>query len=165
MTLNARHSWKLLRKNNRWKYGMTNVRKLAANRANARASTGPRTAAGKARAARNAFRHGLALSVLVDPSHKVEIDLLAREICSDCQDVQLHNLAYRIAAAQTDLIRIRKVRHDIVASSLNDNARKNPSAGDLGSITQRLAAIDRYERRALSRRKMAIREFSSLRNK
>ena len=38
---------------------MVSARMLAANRANAQASTGPRTAAGKARASRNAVRHGL----------------------------------------------------------------------------------------------------------
>ena len=37
------------------------VSKIEANRRNARASTGPRTAAGKARAAQNARRHGLNL--------------------------------------------------------------------------------------------------------
>ena len=41
---------------------MTSARKLEANRRNARASTGPRTAAGKARAAQNARRHGLSLA-------------------------------------------------------------------------------------------------------
>ena len=35
------------------------ARKLAANRANAQRSTGPRTAAGKARAAGNALVHGV----------------------------------------------------------------------------------------------------------
>ena len=38
---------------------MTSGRQLAANRANARRSTGPKTAAGKARSAGNARRHGL----------------------------------------------------------------------------------------------------------
>lgn len=38
---------------------MTSQRKIAANRANARNSTGPRTAQGKARSAANARRHGL----------------------------------------------------------------------------------------------------------
>lgn len=44
---------------------MTTLAKIAANRANARLSTGPRTPAGKAAAARNAVRHGLLASTPV----------------------------------------------------------------------------------------------------
>ena len=39
---------------------MTSPAKIAANRRNAQKSTGPRSAAGKARIRNNAFRHGLA---------------------------------------------------------------------------------------------------------
>jgi hypothetical protein len=38
---------------------VTSERKIRANRANARASTGPKTARGRSRAARNALRHAL----------------------------------------------------------------------------------------------------------
>jgi len=41
-------------------------------RANARASTGPKTAQGRARSARNTFRHALSLSVYSDP-HSSEL--------------------------------------------------------------------------------------------
>jgi hypothetical protein len=41
-------------------------RRRQANMANAKASTGPRTEAGKARSSRNAFRHGLNVSIWND---------------------------------------------------------------------------------------------------
>jgi hypothetical protein len=40
---------------------MTTEKQIAANRLNARRSTGPKTAAGKRRASQNALRHGLTL--------------------------------------------------------------------------------------------------------
>ena len=47
---------------------MSTDKQIAANRANALKSTGPRTASGKARAARNAFTLGLATHQLLAPS-------------------------------------------------------------------------------------------------
>jgi hypothetical protein len=44
---------------------MTSERQLAANRANARLSTGPRSDAGKLRSRRNAVRHGLAAETVI----------------------------------------------------------------------------------------------------
>ena len=38
-------------------------KQIAANRANAKRSTGPRTAAGKLKSSRNAYRHGLSSSM------------------------------------------------------------------------------------------------------
>ncbi len=55
----------------RWQY---------TNRLNARASTGPKTARGKARVGRNALRHGLSLPVLSDPAVAPEVAELARTI-------------------------------------------------------------------------------------
>ena len=51
---------------------MTNVCKIDANRANAKASTGPKTARGKTRAAQNALRHGLSLPILERQALSVE---------------------------------------------------------------------------------------------
>ena len=60
---------------------VTSERKSAANRCNARASTGPKTAAGKARVACNARRHGLTVPIAADPALAREVEVLAQAIC------------------------------------------------------------------------------------
>src|SRR5580700_3700425 len=60
---------------------VTTERKRAANRANARLSTGPRSAAGKARVKQNALRHGLNVAVADDPLLTEEIARIAGAIC------------------------------------------------------------------------------------
>jgi hypothetical protein len=99
---------------------VTSARKLNANRANARASTGPRTAAGKKRATRNALRHGLSLSVLGNPTLSAEAANLAREIAGEGATPDILELARWVAEAQIDLIRIRQARHDLLSRDLND---------------------------------------------
>src|ERR1700736_2770873 len=61
--------------------GYGSERKRAANRRNARSSTGPRTAAGKARVTQNALRHGLNVAVADDPLLTEEVERIARAIC------------------------------------------------------------------------------------
>ena len=65
---------------------MTSDRRQRANRANAKSSTGPKTAAGKARAAQNAFRHGLNVPVLSDHLFAPEVEATARKICGPDTD-------------------------------------------------------------------------------
>ena len=61
---------------------MGSDRQIAANRQNARRSTGPRTSPGKKRACKNALRHGLAVSL---QSAKVsdEVKRLAHAIAGE----------------------------------------------------------------------------------
>ena len=118
---------------------MTSARRLAANRRNARMSTGPRTAAGKARVARNAYRHGLSLPVSDDPAWSGEIAVLARRIAGEVP------VADRIAVAQIALERVRRERTRLLA--------EKPGAT---SAIRRLATLDHYERYALSARRRAI---------
>jgi hypothetical protein len=90
---------------------MMSVRRLQANRKNARASTGPRTPAGRFTSARNARRHGLGTPIWADPILSDEAELMAKKISSS-EDPHLLELARQIAEAEIDLLRVRRVRRD-----------------------------------------------------
>ena len=108
---------------------MATERRCAANRANAAKSTGPRTAAGKARVAQNGCRHGLNRPVGRDPAFAGDIEAWARKICrlppapaaDECPDprlaLELH-LARRIAEAQVEVRRVRLARHRMQETAL-----------------------------------------------
>ena len=89
---------------------MTSAQKARANRANARASTGPTTAEGRNRSSRNARRHGLSLPVLADPVLSKDVAELTREIAGSNPSRKLYEPARRFAEAQIDLNRIRRAR-------------------------------------------------------
>jgi hypothetical protein len=177
---------------------MTSSRKLQANRNNARASTGPRTAAGKERATRNARKHGLSVPIMADASLAAEVKTLARPIAGEGANDRIQELAARVAEAQIDILRIRRARYELIAAARFDSEKLLSEDWDielarhwgcskrvrippslkraiekeveeelwgptLADSIARLAAIDRYERRALSRRKFSIRAFDAAR--
>jgi hypothetical protein len=181
---------------------LTSDHKIKANRANAQASTGPKTADGRARAARNALRHALSLPVCSNPALSEEVEALAREIAGAGAKGETQDLARQVAEAQIDLRRVRYARHKLLSDALADphyddwrekmavlgsllrkkNAPDLPVedfAAFLKSMPQgphkfatilsqeakQLLAMDRYERRALSRRKSAIRAFDETRRR
>jgi hypothetical protein len=81
---------------------MSSQAQIAANRQNGRKSRGPRTAAGKWSASRNARRHGLAAISRHNPAHFPEIARIARAYCEGDTDPLLFEAA--LAIAENDLI-------------------------------------------------------------
>jgi hypothetical protein len=67
---------------------LTTDRERRANRANAKSSTGPKTASGKARSAQNALRHGLNVSTLLDPALAPLAEAMARRIAAMTQTLR-----------------------------------------------------------------------------
>ncbi|HEU5274963.1 MAG TPA: hypothetical protein VFU97_14975 [Xanthobacteraceae bacterium] len=137
---------------------MTSPAKLRANRRNAAKSTGPKTAAGRAKAARNARRHGLTLPVLGDPALSREVEDIARRIevsvTGAAADSPGHAHACRIAETLIDLKRVRDAKLPVVAELHADPTNAM-------APVRALARLDRYERRALWRRRLAVREFAA----
>jgi len=132
---------------------VTSATQHEANRSNALASTGPRTSAGKAISARNARRHGLNLPALRDSALADEIAALAREIAGPDAPARRFELACRIAAAQIDLVRVRRggmnfspailPRPRVSPSSIATSAVRCHGANSLfASSTRRLGIMD-----------------------
>ena len=110
---------------------MSSQAKIAANRANGRKGRGPRTMAGKAKAARNAYRHGLAAVTRKNPEILAEIEFVAREICSGASDPLLFEQALIIAENGFVLRCLQAQR--IAAIERHRDATATPLAtGDLG---------------------------------
>jgi hypothetical protein len=99
---------------------LTSVRKIRANRANARISTGPKTLFGRARSAKNALRHGLSVPVENDQVLCDEVQALARQIAGPNTSADIQIFARRIAEAQVDLRRVRCARHLLLSRALSN---------------------------------------------
>jgi hypothetical protein len=126
---------------------MASEKQIAANRANAMRSTGPKTAAGKLKASRNAFRHGLSTEVSWDSATSAKIDAISRVLAGEQASEYRLTSAADFTRAQLELVRIRSIRTERLAKiDLNDNNLQE---------LRRLAALDRYERYALTKRQRA----------
>ena len=105
---------------------MTSARKIRANRANAKASTGPRTTRGKSKAAQNARRHGLSLSINADPACAAQVKNFAREIAGKRASPEIFEPAHCFAEAEIDLIRIRQARRELFSVYLPSDRNEHP---------------------------------------
>jgi hypothetical protein len=133
---------------------VTSDRKIAANRNNAKKSTGPRSVAGRESARRNARRHGLAVAIGGDPAFRENIEKLAMALSLARGTQNVSEFAREAAEATLDLARIRKVRAFLFETLYFADAAAPDAITDLND---KLAKLERYERRAFSRRKRALR--------
>ena len=132
---------------------MSSLKQIAANRRNATRSTGPVTAQGKARASRNARRHGLSVPVYRASAVAADIGEFALQLVGDAASRTEIDLARAAAEAQLELVRIRREKQlllEVLVSGV--------SPPDM----QAIGRLDRYERRAKSRRKRALSELSKV---
>ena len=89
---------------------MASERQIAANRRNARKSTGPRSGAGRKRASRNAYRHGLTLSISSTAAFAKQLDKLVHKIAGDTEDEIVLERARAVAQAELELARVRRAK-------------------------------------------------------
>jgi hypothetical protein len=145
---------------------MTSEAKIAANRRNAQRSTGPRTAFAKARVRRNALRHGLAALVVGDPTVATEVARVAAAIIGPPAGALDSEQAQIVAEAQVTLKQVRRARAQIMElGPLTQNSdswdtASMPPVERCALYVDQLLRLERYERRALSRRKRAVRVAS-----
>jgi len=134
---------------------MTSDRKIATNRDNAKKSTGPQSEVGRRHSRLNALRHGLAAALGSQPSCREDVEALAKVLVGDSSP--LTEFARQAAEAEIDLLRIRNIR-----ASQFQRVVGHPDAPPqaYAELSENLAKLERYERRALSRRKRALRVLS-----
>ncbi len=97
---------------------MATERQIAANRRNARKSTGPRCSASKRRTSRNSYRHGLSVSAASSAERTKRIERLARKIAGNTADPVIHAYARETAQAEIDLAQIRRVKVALIERML-----------------------------------------------
>jgi tetratricopeptide (TPR) repeat protein len=147
---------------------MASASKIAANRRNAQKSTGPRSIAGKARSRRNAFRHGLAIPVTRDIFNADLIERLARQLIDEAATPDEQEHAQLAAEAEAEILRARQAKVDLLnraAQNLADPDLRIPDeimAFAFAAKFEDLSAFERYERRALSKRKWALRVLTAV---
>jgi hypothetical protein len=136
---------------------MTSDRKIESNRKNAQKSTGPCSEAGQRRSRRNALRHGLAIAIGSDSTLGEDVKRLASALARGRSGSNIGEFAHQAAEAEIDLLRIRKIRASLFNAVLGNPETK---LDDHSELNEELAKLERYERRAFSRRKRAFRAMT-----
>ena len=154
---------------------MTSEKQIAANRQNAKQSTGPKTKSGKNRSRQNALRHGLASAILEGSPEDQKVNKFARAILGHTiTDPAATYYAREVAVAENTLRRIRDVKIELfnqinvgneIAPSVSDQVTDpEPLSSHIYELLKQSIKLDRYESRARSRRKKALRYLKEIHN-
>jgi hypothetical protein len=163
---------------------MSSAKQIEANRRNAQKSKGPRTAAGKARASHNSRKHALSTISHNNPLFVQRIEAIAREVCPERTNSGLWQQALIVGECTTILICAQAERIALSERLLGGSCapiadaegagraelgapqcKPAPARHELeamGLAARDLNRLERYERRALSRRKRAIETFMAI---
>jgi hypothetical protein len=168
---------------------VTTERQIAANRRNARKSTGPRSSTGKRRARANAYRHGLSAPRAQNAKRIKFVKKLVRRIVGKSSDRVLLEHAHTLAEAEYDLVKIRALKTGLIDRVLGSLERgsspdpaatatfprsaastpvtpraSQPSAQPVEGTLADLRRLDRYERHAAALRERSARALSDRKN-
>jgi len=163
---------------------MSSAKQIEANQRNAQKSRGPRTAAGKARASCNSRKHALTTISRNNPLFAARIECIARAICPETANLGLWEQALIIGECATVLGCVQAERIALIEQLLGGTTARTSDAegagsaereasqckpaslrdelGALGLAARDLNRLERYERRALSRRKRATETFMAI---
>lgn len=129
---------------------MTSERKIAANRANAQRSTGPRSTAGKLKSAQNALRHGLAART-IDPTLNQAAAELAAQLIMDDGDMAEAG-ALKLAEGLLVQARVAHMRQRAMEDAIESTDAALPyavrEALAAAEVAQKLKSMQDYDRRA-----------------
>ena len=139
---------------------MATEKQIAANRRNAKKSCGPVTPEGKARSSQNALRHGLSRCVAPPPENMPDINEFAISLVGEAASTCDLDLALSAGTAQFELSRIDAERQRLFEVLMSRAASSKGCSTLLERDLDELARIDRYEHRALARRKKAFARLS-----
>ena len=158
---------------------MTPPTKILPNQHNARANISSKSVTRNARSSANARRHGLAVPIWSDPTLAAEATALAKHIAGAAASARVMDHAIEVADAQIEVVRVRRWRLDLMHQRLSLLLLEDPDdpacelRGDaevslkkaliVSDLTPQLQLLDRYERRAVSRRNRAIQSLTAVR--
>jgi hypothetical protein len=113
---------------------------------------------------RNAYRHGLSVPFRVDVTD-VQVGDYLRAFESEFGGAS-HELAVRATEGQSELLRVRRMKVELLnreAGRLQERDASSPKSECMArafvSKAKILESLDRYERRALSKRRRALRKL------